>query len=51
LNYHWKEDKLLFKNLVVLKPKERKVLVKNIHEEIGHFIEKRTLAKVMKRFF
>jgi hypothetical protein len=30
---------LFFKNLVMLKPKERKALVKNIHEEIGHFSE------------
>jgi hypothetical protein len=33
----------------VPKPKERKALVKNIHEEIGHFNEGRTLAKVKKR--
>jgi hypothetical protein len=51
LNYHWREDRLFFKDLVVLKPEERHVLVKNIHEEIGHFSEGRTLAKVKKRFF
>jgi hypothetical protein len=33
------------------KPKERHALVKNIHEEIGHFCERRTLAKIKKRFF
>jgi hypothetical protein len=51
LNYHWREDTLFFKNFVVPKPKERKVLVRNIHEEIGHFSEGRTLAEVKKRFF
>jgi hypothetical protein len=51
LNYHWREDTLFFKNLMVPKPKERLVLVKNIHEEIGHFNEGRTLAEVKKRFF
>jgi len=35
----------------MLKPEERRVLVKNIHEEIGHFSEGRTLVKVKKRFF
>jgi hypothetical protein len=37
--------------MVVLKLKERKMLVKNIHEEIGYFSEGRTLAEVKKRFF
>jgi len=35
----------------VPKPKERKVLVKDIHEEIGHFNERKTLVEVKKRFF
>jgi hypothetical protein len=51
LNYHWREDTLFFKNMVVPKPKEKQVLVKNIHEEIGHFNEGRTLVEVKKRFF
>jgi hypothetical protein len=33
------------------KPEEIHVLVKNIHEEIGHFNEGRTLVEVKKRFF
>jgi hypothetical protein len=37
--------------MVVSKPKERKVLVKDIHEEIVHFSERKTLAEVKKRFF
>jgi len=51
LNYHWREDMLFFKNLVVLKLNERKVLVRDIHEEIGHFREGRTLIEVKNRFF
>jgi hypothetical protein len=51
LNYHWREDMLILKDLVVPKPKERHMFVKNILEEIGHFSEGRTLAKVKKRFF
>jgi hypothetical protein len=35
----------------VLKPEEKKALVKDIHEEVGHFSEGRTLAEVKKRFF
>jgi hypothetical protein len=42
---------LFFKDLVVPKPKKKQVLVKNIHEEIRHFSEGRTLVKVKKRFF
>ncbi len=51
LNYHWREDTLFFKDLVVPKPKERHVLVKSIHKEIGHFSERKTLAEVKKRCF
>ncbi len=36
---------------MVPKPEERKALVKDIHEEIGHFSEGRTLVEVRKRFF
>jgi hypothetical protein len=51
LNYNWREDMLFSKDLVVPKPEERQVLVKNIHEVIGHFSAGKTLAKVKKRFF
>jgi hypothetical protein len=40
LNCHWKKYTLFFKNLMVLKLEETKVLVRDIHEEIGHFSEK-----------
>jgi uncharacterized protein YcfL len=51
VNYHWRENTLFFKNLVVPKLEERKVPVKNIHEEIGHFNKRKTLVEVKKRFF
>jgi hypothetical protein len=51
LNYHQREDTLFFKNLVVPKLEERKVLVKDIHEEIEHFSKGRTLAEVKKRHY
>jgi hypothetical protein len=51
LNYHWRENTFIFKNLVVPKPEERHVLVNNIHEEIGHFNEGRKLVEVKKRIF
>jgi hypothetical protein len=35
----------------VSKLKERKALVRNIHEEIGHLGERRTLVEVNKRLF
>jgi hypothetical protein len=51
LNYHLRKITLFFKNLMVSKLEERKALVKDIHEEIGHFSEGRTLIEVKKRFF
>ncbi len=51
LNYHLRKITLFFKNLMVSKLEERKALVKDIHEEIGHFSERRTLIEVKKRFF
>jgi hypothetical protein len=37
--------------MVVLKFEERKALIKDIHKEIRHFSERRTLIEVKKRFF
>ncbi len=45
-NYCWKEQKLFFKTLLVPKPEERLSLVKQMHEDLGHFGEQRTLAKI-----
>jgi hypothetical protein len=50
-NYCWKEQKLFFKTLLVPKPEERLSLVKQMHEDLGHFGEQRTLAKIRRRYF
>ncbi len=50
-NYSWKEQKLFFKTFLVPKPKERMSLVKQMHEDLGHFGEQRTLAEIQRRYF
>jgi len=50
-NYCWKEHKLFFKALLVLKPEERVSLVRWMHEDLGHFGEQRTLVEVRRRYF
>ncbi len=50
-NYCWKEQKLFFKTLLVPKPEERLSLVKQMHEDLGHFGEQRTLVEIRRRYF
>jgi hypothetical protein len=50
-NYCYKEQKLFFKTLLVPKPEERTSLVKQMHEDLGHFGEQRTLAEIRRRYF
>ncbi len=45
-NYCWKKQELFFKTLLVPKPEERLSLVKQMHEDLGHFGEQRTLAEI-----
>jgi hypothetical protein len=45
-NYCWKEEKFFFKTLLVPKLEERVSLVKQMHEDLGHFDEQRTLAEI-----
>jgi hypothetical protein len=49
MKYHWLEDTLFFQNLMVLRLAKWRMLIEKIHEEIGHFGEMQTLAKVKKR--
>jgi len=42
---------LILKDLVVPKPKERHMFVKNIHEEIGHFSEEGHWLRLKRGFF
>jgi hypothetical protein len=50
-HYCWKEQKLCFKNLLVPRPEERMSLVRQMHEDLGHFGEQRTLAEIRRRYF
>jgi hypothetical protein len=50
-NYYWKGQKLYFKELYVPKPEERIPLVIQMHEDLGHFGEQRTLAEIYHRYF
>jgi hypothetical protein len=50
-NYCWKEQKLFFKALFVPKSEERVSLVRQMHEDLGHFGEQQTLAEVRRRYF
>ncbi len=50
-NYYWKEQKVFFKALLIPKPEERVSLVRRMHEDLGHFGEQRTLAKIRRTYF
>jgi hypothetical protein len=50
-NYCWKEERLYFKGLYVFKLEERMRLVSQMHEDLGHFGEQRTLAEICRRYF
>ncbi len=49
--YCWKDEKLYFKGLYVPKPEERMELVSQMHEDLGHFGEQRTLAEICRKYF
>jgi hypothetical protein len=49
-NYCWKEQKLFFKALLVPKPEEKVSMVRQMHENLGHFKEQRTLAEIRQRY-
>jgi hypothetical protein len=49
--YCWKDGKLYFKGLYVPKPEDRLKLVTQMHEDLGHFGEQRTLAEIYHRYF
>ncbi len=44
--YCWKDEKLYFKGLYVPKPEDRLKLVTQMHKDLGHFGEQRTLAEI-----
>jgi hypothetical protein len=49
--YCWKDEKLYFKGLYVPKPEDRMKLVTQMHEDLGHFGEQRTLVEICQRYF
>jgi hypothetical protein len=50
-NYCIKSERLYFRDLYVPKPEERTPLVIQIHEDLRHAGEERTLAEVCRRYF
>jgi hypothetical protein len=51
LNYRWHEQLLYFKGLLVPKLGDRMELVVQMHKDLGHSGEERTLAEVCRRYF
>ncbi len=51
LNYHWQGQSLYFRNRLVPRPEDRLGLVVQMHKDLGHSGEKRTLAEVCQRYF
>ncbi|CAM6049548.1 unnamed protein product [Sphagnum compactum] len=49
LNYHWQGQSLYFRGLLVPRPEDRMGLVIQMHKDLGHFGEERTLAEVCRR--
>jgi hypothetical protein len=50
-SYCWKEQKLFFKDLYVPEPEERRSLVLQMHEDLGHSGEERLLTEIYRRYF
>jgi hypothetical protein len=51
LYYYLSNGSLMFKGLVIPKLEEWRQIIMDIHNEIGHFGEGRTFAKVKSRYF
>jgi len=51
MHYCWKEERLYFKGLCMPKPEDRLKLVTQMHKDLGHFGEQRTLAEICQRYF
>jgi hypothetical protein len=50
-HYCWKEQRLFFRDLYVPKPEERRTLVVQMHEDLGHSGKQRLLAEICRRYF
>ncbi len=51
LNYHWQDQSLYFKGLLVPRLEDRMGLVVRMHKDLGHSGEERTLAEICRRYF
>jgi hypothetical protein len=51
LNYHWHDQSLYFECLFVPRLEHCMGLVIQMHKNLGHFREERTLAKICRRYF
>jgi hypothetical protein len=51
LNYHWQDQSLYFKGLLVPRPEDRMGLVVRMHKDLGHSGEEITLAEICRRYF
>jgi hypothetical protein len=49
IHNHWQDQRLYVKGLVVPKLEERMALVIQMHEDLGHFGEQRTLTKICQK--
>jgi len=50
-HYCWKEQRLFFKDLYVPRFEERRTLVVQMHEDLGHSSKQRLLAEICRRYF
>jgi len=51
VNYHWQDQSLYFKGLLIPRPEDRMGLVVQMHKDLGHYGEERTLAEICRRYF
>ncbi len=50
-NYHWHDQSLYFKDLLVPRPEDHMGLVVQMHKDLGHAGKERTLAEVCRKYF
>jgi hypothetical protein len=50
-HYCWKEQRLFFKDLYVPRPEEKRSLVIQMHEDLGHSGEQKLLTEICRRYF
>jgi hypothetical protein len=51
INYRWQGQSLYFRDRLVPEPKDRLELVVQMHSDLGHSGEERTLAEICRRYF